>query len=170
MHDRREDYFKFKKGEKMEIIKEIWAIIEPMIWLLASLIGAVYWSKGRLAKRRRYKKLDGEHIVAVQIGRPVAEAVKAHFNGLDALIEIESVLGKSSLDTGDDYKKIARAVYREIAEHQSCKIRLVVSGPVGLNCLIGQLIGLHHFDVSIYQFNILTKGYDELPEPDRGWL
>lgn len=154
----------------MEIIKETWALIEPLVWLIASAIAAFFWLKSKRAKRKKYKKIQGEHIIALQIGRPVAEAVKASFGKLDSLIEIEGLIGKSSLETSDDYKKIAREVYRAISAHQSCKIILVLSGPVGLNCLIGQLIGLHNFDVNLYQFSIVNKGYDKLPEPDRSWL
>ena len=109
-------------------------------------------------------------IVALQIGRPGAEAAKRHFGELDDLIDVNSVLGKDSLENKNDYKKIVKEVYKALAQNQNAEIHLVISGPVGLNFLLGQVIGLSHFDVVIYQYDQIKKGYTELPSPERSWL
>ena len=107
--------------------------------------------------------------MALQIGRPVAEAVKAHFGELDALIDIESVLGKRTLDSDKDYKKIVIEVYKALAQNQDTEIHLIISGPVGLNLLLGQMIGRNIFDVVVYQYDAIAKGYIALPSPDHDW-
>lgn len=149
----------------------VWNVAEPSIWLIGAISALIYWGKVRRAKNRRYSNKGGkDFILALQVGRPVSEAVKAHFGELDCLVDITSVLGKCQLETEGDYRKLAQEIYRAMAQNQNCPIKLVLSGPVGLSFLVGQLVGLAKFDVTVYQFDPGTKGYQALPVPNRNWL
>lgn len=155
----------------LDILKDSWEISEPIIGF--SGVGFVlwYWISTKIAKRKKYKNKGSEKfILALQIGRPVSEAVKKQFGELDVLIDIKSILGKETLENDSDYKKMVKETYKAMAQNQNSEIHLVVSGPVGLNILIGQLIGISHFDVIIYQYDAIKKGYVELPSPNRSWL
>ena len=153
-------------------IPTIWGYIEPLVGVATLVVATSTWVKTRRAKRRVFKSATGKvAVVALQVGRPVSEAVKAAFGQLDALIDASIVIGgDGTLRSTDDYKRLASAVYKELAVRQNCKLKLVLSGPVALNCLIGQLIGLGHFDIEVFQFNPLIKGYESVPQPDRSWL
>ena len=153
-----------------EFISQAWAIAEPLLALVSLAITVKIWSQTKIAKKKKYANEGGkDYIIALQVGRPVSEAVKAYFGELDTLIDVNLVLGRPMLVTDEDYKKLATEVYSAIAQNQNCKIKLVLSGPIGLSALIGMLIGLHHFNVEIYQFDP-QEGYKKLPEPDRSWL
>jgi hypothetical protein len=158
----------------METISQAWQYIEPLAWLVGLISALIYWSRVKLSRRKRYKNRGGKNFVVAlqvgQVGRPVSEAVKDHFGELDCLVSIEAVLGKSQLETNRDYRLIAKELYRAMAVNQNCPIKLVLSGPIGLSFLIGQLVGLAKFDVEVYQFDPVNKGYQPLPIPDRNWL
>lgn len=152
-------------------VSTAWAVIEPLMWLIGVVSAAIYWLRVRHARRQKYANYGGkDFIIALQVGRPVSEAVKAHFGELDCLVDIQVLLGKGTLETGRDYKVVARELYRAMAANQNCRIQLVLSGPVGLAFLIGQLVGIAKFDVIVHQFDPTSKGYQALPEPDRSWL
>ena len=155
----------------IEALQSAWDITEPIVGFLGIIIVLWYWISTALAKRKKYlNKGSKKFIIALQVGRPVAEAVKKHFGELDTLIEVKSILGKDTLESDNDYKKITREIYKALAQNQNAEIHLVVSGPVGLNFLIGQLVGLSHFDVTVYQYDAISKSYMSLPLPDRTWL
>ena len=156
----------------LEMLSNSWDYTEPLIGYSAVIAALYYTVTTYYKKRKKYKKSqNGKAYVALQVGRPVSEAVKRFFQTEDLLlVDVEAVLGKTTLENDKDYKKLANAVYRELAKNQDKEIHLVLSGPVGLNFLIGQITGLNHFDVNIYQFDPVSKGYMELPQPDRTWL
>ena len=60
---------------------------------------------------RKYNGTATKAVLALQVGRPVSEAVKAHFGQLDCLVEVVAVLGKETLESQEDYKRVATAVY-----------------------------------------------------------
>lgn len=154
-----------------------WNYLEPVIAFLTLAFAGWAWWQTRRVELAKFKKSKGRHIVAVEIGRPVSEAIKNHFGDPDdsqnpyefTVIEVESLLGKTKLEHGEDYRRTARRVYREIARNQHKEIHLVLSGPVGLSFIIGQMVGLHHFNITVYQFDPET-GYISLPKPQRDWL
>lgn len=155
----------------IQTLQSAWDITEPIVGFLGIIIILWYWISTKIAKRKKYKnKGSKKFIVALQVGRPVAEATKRHFGELDALIDVNSVLGKDTLENKNDYQKIVKEVYKALAQNQDSEIHLVISGPVGLNFILGQTVGLSHFDVVIYQYDQIKKGYIELPSPDRSWI
>jgi hypothetical protein len=100
----------------------------------------------------------------------VSAAVKAHFGELDCLVSAKAILGKEVMETASDYKKVSREVYRAIAANQNAQINLVLSGPIGLSCIIGQMIGVRKYDVTVFQYDMVTKGYIQLPVADMSWV
>ena len=153
-------------------VSGIWAEWGELTLTTFALVAATYWWLAVKEKsERRYRSAGGRAVIVLQVGRPVLEAVKKFTNFEDIkLVDIEAVLGKKQLDTAADYKKLATEVYRELVAHQNATIDLFISGPVGLNLVIGQLIGLHHFDLRVYQFQTGETPYMLIPEPDRSWL
>lgn len=151
----------------MNWIPLFWGYAEPFVFLCAAASGALYWWRVRQARHRRWTNTGSKKFVlALEIGRPVSEAVKAHFGELDCLISVQALLGRSTLETSEDYRKVAREVYRAIAANQASPIELVLSGPIGLAHIIGQLVGVRKYDVTVYQFDPATKGYTALPRAD----
>jgi hypothetical protein len=88
-------------------------------------------------------------IVVVEIGRPVVEDVKSQ---LGQPIEVISYT-RPILEA--EIPKIAGEVYKAISKVASGghEVHLVLSGPLGLAFEVGQLVGLSHFKVVIYQFS-----------------
>jgi len=155
----------------IEVLQSAWDVTEPIVGFMGIFFVMWYWISTKLAKRKKYLNTGSKKfIIALQIGRPVSEAVKKYFGELDALIEIKSILGKDTLENDLDYKKITKELYKALAQNQNHEIHLILSGPVGLNFLIGQLVGLSHFDVTIYQYDGIKKSYKKLPQPNRNWL
>jgi hypothetical protein len=155
----------------IEILQSAWDITEPIVGFTGIIFVLWYWISTAIAKQKKYlNKGLKKYVIALQVGRPVSEAVKKHFGELDSLIEVKSILGKDTLENDSDYKKITKELYKALAQNQNSEIHLVVSGPVGLSFLIGQLVGLSHFDVTIYQYEAFKKKYQKLPVPNRNWL
>ncbi len=148
-----------------------WNFVEPVTGLATLALAGGAWWQTRKARQAVYAgNGDGLHVVALEIGRPVSEAVKAHFGQLDCLVRAETVIGGNTLATPDDYRRLASAMYAAVCAGQRERIKLVLSGPVALSCLVGQLVGMHHFDIEVYQYDPMLKGYAAVPSPTRDWL
>ncbi len=149
-----------------------WDIIEPVTGVATLLVAASTWWQTRKAREAVYADNgDGSWIVALQIGRPIAEAVKKQFHHIDCLVDVGEVLGgEHTLSLPEHYEKIARAVYNAAVAGQGKNIHLVLSGPVALSFLVGQMVGLFHFQLTVYQFAPSTGGYEPMPKPTRAWL
>lgn len=149
-----------------------WDWVEPTLGFITFAVAAATWLQTRRARQRVYADLgEGDYVVALQVGRPVSEAVKKQFGRLDKLVEVGTVLGgETTLSLPVHYEQIARAVYRAITAGQGRNIHLVLSGPVALSALIGQLVGLMHFQLTVYQFAPSSGTYEPVPRPTRDWL
>jgi hypothetical protein len=148
-----------------------WDAIEPITGLLSLAVVAATWWQTRRAEQATYADNgDGSWIIALQVGRPVSEAVKKQFGQIDALVDVTATIGTHTLSLPEHYESIARAVYAACCAGQGKNIHLVLSGPVALSCLIGQMIGLFHFQIAIYQFSPSTGSYEAMPKPTRAWL
>ncbi len=153
------------------IARNWWDVIEPISGLITFGIAAATWWQTRRAEQATYADNgDGSWVVALQVGRPVSEAVKKQFGQLDALIDVTTVIGTHTLSLPEHYEAIAKAVYTALCAGQGKNIHLVLSGPVALSCLVGQLAGLFHFQLTIYQFSPSTGSYEAMPKPTRAWL
>ncbi|MFH1744976.1 MAG: hypothetical protein ABH881_02285 [bacterium] len=147
-----------------------WQWTEPIIGYSAVVVGLIYWIRLQLARRRRYaNKGDCDFVVVVQVGRPVAEAAKDFFGEIDALIDSQSILSKTTLETDRDYKRLVQEFNRAIAPHQNSLIKVLLSGPVGLSALLGQSVGLQ-YNIVFHQFDAVEKQYVPLPRVERAWF
>lgn len=149
-----------------------WVVAEPVIGFTTLGFAAAAWWQTRRARQRVYAALgEGDYVVALQVGRPVSEAVKKQFGRLDVLVDVAAVLkGETTLSLPVHYEQIAREVYRATCAGQGRNIHVTLSGPVALSFLIGQLVGLFHFQVTVYQFTPSSGTYEPVPHPTRDWL
>jgi len=148
-----------------------WNWLEPVIGIgTLTLAGAAWWQT-RKAKTAYYSVSDNgdeKWVVALEVGRPISEAVNDSFGHMDVLVRVQDVIGSSVLLTDEHYEKVARAVYSACAICQNRPIDLIVSGPNGLVFLVGQMLGLDRFRVSVFQY--YNGEYQRLPRPTRDWL
>ncbi len=148
-----------------------WDAIEPVTGLLGfALVAATWWQTRRAEEAVYSDNGDGSWVVALQVGRPVSEAVKKQFRQVDVLVDVTAVIGTHTLSLPEHYKEIAKAVYGALCAGQGKNIHLVLSGPVALACLVGQLAGLFHFQLTVYQWSPSTGSYEAMPRPTRAWL
>lgn len=148
-----------------------WDLLEPVIGLATVSLSIATYLQTQKAKKAAYKDNgDGKWVVAFQVGRPVAEAVNKQFGQLDALINVVDVIGSNTIVSDSDYSKLAKAVYKAAMEGQGKNVHLVMSGPVGLSFLVGQLVGLHHINITVYQFDMASGSYQALPKASRDML
>lgn len=156
----------------MVIVTGAWNFIEPLTGIFSLVAIVVAVAQTRRARQAVYADNgDGSWVVALQVGRPITEAVNKQFGQLDVLVDVQQVLGgEHTLSLPEHYEQMARAVYAALCAGQGKNIHLILSGPVALSCLIGQLSGLFHFQLTIYQFDPSTGGYKAMPKPTREWL
>lgn len=148
-----------------------WDYLEPVTGLATmALAGATWWQTRRAREAVYADNGEGSWVVALQVGRPVSEAVKKRFGQLDCLVDVQEVVGDHTLALPEHYEAVARALYRAVAAGQGKNIHIVLSGPVALSFLVGQCVGLFHFQLTVYQFAPTTGGYEPMPRPTRAWL
>ncbi len=149
-----------------------WDYLEPVIGIATlSIAGATWWQTRKAREAVYADNGDGSWIVCLQVGRPVSEAVKKQFGQLDVLVDVGQVLGgEHTLSLPEHYEILVKAVYDAICSGQGKNIHVVLSGPVALSFLIGQVVGLFHFQLTVYQFSPSTGGYEPMPRPTRAWL
>lgn len=154
------------------ILTGAWNWIEPLTGILTLAAAGVAVIQTRKARQAVYADNgDGSWVVALQVGRPIAEAVNKQFGQLDVLVDVQQVLGgEHTLSLPEHYETLARAVYTALCAGQGKNIHLVLSGPVALSCLVGQLAGLFHFQLTVYQFDPSAGNYRAMPRPTRAWL
>jgi len=121
-----------------------------------------------LKKPERPKK---ECIVVIEVGRAIIKDVIAQF-GEENIIE---VIGALRTIKPEEFLTFAREFSQEIArinrEYRCKKINLILSGPVGMNFLLGQSVGLL-YPIQVWQWQegeyigIPKLTRDELMKPE----
>lgn len=148
-----------------------WDLLEPTIGIATLTFAAAAWWQTKKAKDAYYHVSDNHDdnwVVALEVGRPISEAVKDAFGHCDALVRVQDVIGTTVLLTDEHYQKVAMAVYSACAQCQNRPIDLIVSGPNGLVFIMGQMLGLDRFRVAVHQY--YNGEYQRLPRPTRDWL
>lgn len=149
----------------------LWNYIEPITGVATMALAAATWWQTRRAQDAVYSDNgDGSWVVALQVGRPVSEAVKKQFGQLDVLVDVQQIVGTHTLSLPEHYELLARAVYRATCAGQGKNVHVVLSGPVALSFVIGQMVGLFHFQITVYQYAPSTGSYEPMPRPTRAWL
>jgi len=84
-------------------------------------------------------------LVVLEVGRPIVSDVEQQLGEVDIVIRKEGTVRKEELH------RLAAEVYKGIAIVQrfAKEIILVLSGPIVLAFLIGQLVGLQHFNLKV---------------------
>ncbi|MEM2197378.1 MAG: hypothetical protein QW290_09890 [Sulfolobales archaeon] len=101
-------------------------------------------------------------IVVLEIGRPIVEDVKAQFQQ-----EPFAVISYPRPIIEAEYPKILKEAYKAIREAAQGgeEVILVLSGPLALAFQLGQLVGLSHFKIRVFQFSM--GRYREVPPVTR---
>ncbi|MEM2288372.1 MAG: hypothetical protein QW503_04705 [Sulfolobales archaeon] len=101
-------------------------------------------------------------IVILEVGRPIADDVVNQFGQ-----EPFAVVSYPRPIIEAEYPAILREAYNKIREaaRGGEEIILVLSGPLALSFQLGQLIGLSHFKVRVFQFSM--GRYREVPPVTR---
>ncbi len=148
-----------------------WNYVEPMTGIATLAVAGAIWFQTRKAAKAVYADNgDGSWVVALEVGRPVSEAVKKQFGQLDAYIKCEEVIKGNTLVLPEHYEALTKAVYAAVCQGQGKNIHLVMSGPIALSVLVGQLVGLMHFQITVYQYVPSSGTYEPVPRPTRDWL
>ena len=92
--------------------------------------------------------LKKEKIIVLEVGRPIVDDVKLQIGEPDDIVSYPRPILE------DEIPIIAGQVYKLIKKHAigGNTIKLILSGPLGLAFSLGQLVGLSHFKVIVYQF------------------
>lgn len=149
----------------------VWNILEPITGIATLAVAGAVWFQTRKAAKAVYANNgSGSWVVALEVGRPVSEAVKKQFGQLDAFIKCEEIIKGNTLVLPEHYEALTKAVYAAVCQGQGKNIHLVMSGPIALSVLVGQLIGLMHFQITVYQYTPSSGTYEPVPRPTRDWL
>ncbi len=153
------------------VFTNAWNWAEPIIGFATLGLTAGTWFQTRRAVKAVYADNgDGSWVVALEVGRPVSEAVKKQFGQMDCLVTSQVVLGSNLLALPEHYETLAKAVYIALCQGQNKSIHLCLSGPVALAAIIGQMIGVMNFKVTVYQFSPSSGSYEPVPRPTMSWL
>jgi hypothetical protein len=89
-------------------------------------------------------------LVVLEIGRPIVDDVKAQFG-----VEPVAVVSYPRPVIEQEYPQILRQAYHAIraAAQGGEEVALVLSGPLALAFQLGQLVGLSHFKIRVFQFS-----------------
>ncbi|MEM4619604.1 MAG: hypothetical protein QXE70_04290 [Ignisphaera sp.] len=100
-------------------------------------------------------------IVVLEIGRPIVEEVKQQLGEPFKVISYPRPIIEA------EYPQILREAYKAIREASRGgeEVILVLSGPLALAFQLGQLVGLSHFKIRVYQFSM--GRYREVPPVTR---
>lgn len=148
-----------------------WNWVEPVTGFATLGLASATWIQTRRAVKAVYADNgDGSWVVALEVGRPVSEAVKKQFGQMDCLVTAELVLGTNMLALPEHYESLAKAVYTALCQGQNKSCHLVLSGPVALAAIIGQMVGVMNFNLTVYQFSPSTGSYEPVPRPQMNWL
>ncbi|MEM1703909.1 MAG: hypothetical protein QXQ31_07625 [Zestosphaera sp.] len=101
-------------------------------------------------------------IVVLEIGRPIKDDVVAQFKQ-----EPFAVISYPRPVIEAEYPQILKEAYRAIKEaaRGGEEVILVLSGPLALAFQLGQLVGLSHFKIRVFQFSM--GRYREVPPVTR---
>ncbi|MEM1518171.1 MAG: hypothetical protein QW789_03505 [Nitrososphaerota archaeon] len=100
-------------------------------------------------------------IIVLEIGRPIIEDVKAQLGEPFRVVSYPRPVIEA------EYPTILREAYKAIREAAQGgeEVILVLSGPLALAFQLGQLVGLSHFKIRVFQFSM--GRYKEVPPVTR---
>ena len=124
-------------------------MIEEVIGTVKLAYKSAKWLKEYYQKKKAKQVKDDTLgvIIVAEIGRAIASDVKNQLGEPFAVISYTKTLKP------DEFNKVAGDVFKAIAKANTMlkgsKITLVLSGPVALNFILGQFVGVGHFDINL---------------------
>jgi len=102
-----------------------------------------------------------ERIIILEVGRPIVADVEAQLG------EPSEVISYPRPILEIEYPEILRKTYDAIRRQAQGghEVILVLSGPLALSFQLGQLVGLSHFKIRVYQYS--GGRYREVPPVSR---
>lgn len=109
-------------------------------------------------------------VLILEIGRPIQQDVKNFLQKIGVQPRDIRVVSITRPIVEEEYPDIWRLAYKHITElgFGGDEIWIFLSGPLGLSFGLGQLVGLQHWKVLVYQFSAGT--YRPVPPPTRELL
>lgn len=99
--------------------------------------------------------------IIISIGRDIVSSAETVFQR-----KADEVVNVGELST-DQFGTIRASVYQCFQRHAAYPIDLVLSGPVALSFTLGQIIGLNHFDITVFHYNSAQREYQAVSPPHR---
>ena len=102
-----------------------------------------------IERKIRKEDIKERALVVLEIGRPIVDSVTTQLGEPDIVIQ-----RKAAIDIEKEAHQIAAELYKSIAVIQrfAKEIILVLSGPLAIAFLVGQLVGLNKFNIKIAQW------------------
>ena len=127
--------------------------------MIAEIVGeivklAVSPALKRLFNKRneRLKAPKGkEPIVVIEVGRPIVADAQEQFGEERVVAAISAVRTLQP----EEFPKFAAEAYKalvQVARRVKGRVHIILSGPVSMNFQLGQLVGLSHLDIQIWQW------------------
>ncbi|MEM2941417.1 MAG: SAVED domain-containing protein [Thermoproteota archaeon] len=87
-------------------------------------------------------------IIVLEVGRPIAADVEKQLGKPTRVVSYPRAV------TENEYPAIIKEVYAAVRELAAGgeEVTLVLSGPLALSFQLGQVIGLSHWKITVYQF------------------
>ena len=147
-----------------------WDFVEPIMGL-STLSLVVYQLKLKEAAKKTIYSDNGDSqwVVGLQIGCDLAPAMISKFGHIDVMIDAKAVTGSHTLATENDYKALAKEAYKAIAAGAGKNTKVVLSGPVTLAFMVGQMCALHAHNVQLFNYVPTTNSYEALPKVTSDW-
>ena len=127
-------------------------MIETVIGLVKLSYESGKWLKNHLEKKKLVMASENLNedvgiLIVAEIGRPIVQDVEEQLGKPFAVISAKRTVSKEEIGklAGDIYKAVAKV--SKLTKGQ--KITLVLSGPVVLNFILGQFVGLGHFNLNL---------------------
>ena len=100
-------------------------------------------------------------LLILSIGRDIVQSAEKQIGKqADAVIKVAEL-------PPEDYPQLRQRVYQYFKEWQGDSIELILSGPVAFAFTLGQLTGLNHFDITVFQYDSSHRVYQVVPMPSR---
>ena len=72
--------------------------------------------------------------------------------------------------TPEEYPELRSDFYQYLKKWQEELLKVILSGPVAFNFTLGQMVGINHFDLKVFQYNAEKRYYDSIFSPSRSEL
>jgi hypothetical protein len=115
-----------------------------------------------MAKRADYSAKG--RLIILALGRDVVAAAERMLGQ-----KADAIIKRAEL-TPEEYPEVRNEFYQYLKKWQEEPLKVILSGPVAFNFTLGQMVGVNHFDLEVFQFNAEKRCYDSIFSPSRSEL